>query len=313
MKLTDYLTKDEFRSLRESSDMIAIWQIVVNYAIIAAGFAVFIIWPNPLTFILGSLILAGRILGLVVLSHDAAHSSLFNTRKLNRPIGKWLLAGPAFNDFDSYRDGHLKHHKYAGTDQDPDIPFVQGYPTSSASMRRKFIRDFTGQTGFKDLKYLVRASTISKRLPLILSHAAMIAVLASVGAPWAYVLWWVGFIFVYPGLMRIRIMGEHGAVAALIHSDPRKNTRTTLANPIERLLISPNYVNYHCEHHTLANIPGYRLPKFHKLLKSKGFYEDHPYALEKGYWNVVKNCIGSPSERPAVTIRQGESSYAEMS
>ncbi|MEL7446138.1 MAG: fatty acid desaturase family protein [Pseudomonadota bacterium] len=313
MKLSDYLSPDEVRSFREGSDLLGVWQIAVNYALIAAGFAIFILWPNPLTFLLGAMIQAGRILGLVVLNHDATHSALFKTRSWNRPFGRWLLAGPSLGDFDSYRDGHLKHHKFAGTDNDPDIPFVQGYPTTGQSMRRKFTRDLTGQIGLRDLKYLIQNSTLSKRVPFLVTHGVMIALLALAGNVWAYSMWWVGFIFLYPAFMRIRVMGEHGAVAELIHSDPRRNTRTTIANPIERLFICPNYVNFHCEHHTLANVPGRKLPKLHKLLKERGFYNEHSYAVENGYFDVVKRCIGSVEDRPAVTVRQGAASYADMS
>lgn len=313
MNLSEYLNRDELRSIRESSDLAAVWLIFSNYALIALGFAIFIIWPNPLTFVLGAMIQAGRILGLVVLNHDASHSSLFKTKSLNRPISRWFLSGPSLTDFDSYKAGHLKHHKFAGTEEDPDIPFVKGYPTTASSMRRKFIRDLTGQIGIRDLIYLLKVSTLKKRLPFLVSHAVMIALLAAAGSVMAYSLWWVGFIFFYPAFMRIRIMGEHGAVAALIDDDPRCNTRTTLANPIERLFISPNYVNYHCEHHTIANVPGYKLPQLHKLLSDRGFYRDHPYAVEKGYLRVVKRCIGSPEDRPAVVASNGAASYAEMS
>tara|TARA_R110001599_G_scaffold346479_1_gene571856 strand:- start:11742 stop:12146 length:405 start_codon:yes stop_codon:yes gene_type:complete len=130
---------------------------------------------------------------------------------------------------------------------------------------------------------------------------------------WAYSLWWVGFIFVYPAVMRIRVMAEHGAVAHLLDDDPRCNTRTTLANPLERLFIAPNFVNYHCEHHVLAGISGHKLPKLHRLLRDRGFYEDHPHAIEKGYVNVLERCIGSPADRPDIAVVHGAASYAEMS
>ena len=180
-------------------------------------------------------------------------------------------------------------------------------------MRRKFTRDLIGQTGLQDLKYLFKVSTFGKRIPFLISHLVILVLLAAAGSVWAYAMWWVGFIFFYPAFMRIRVMGEHGAVAQLFDPDPRRNTRTTLANPIERLFIAPNYVNYHCEHHTLASVPGYRLPKLHRLLQARGFYKDHPYAVEQGYMSVLRRCIGSPEQRPKVDIAHGAASYADMS
>ncbi|MEL6377767.1 MAG: hypothetical protein AAFQ04_11330, partial [Pseudomonadota bacterium] len=65
--------------------------------------------------------------------------------------------------------------------------------------------------------------------------------------------------------------------------------------------------------HMLANVPGRKLPALHKLLKSRGFYDEYPHAVENGYYNVIKRCIGSVEHRPTVTIRQGAASYADMS
>ena len=313
MKLNRYLSRDEMRDICRRSDLAGVWRIIANYSLIAFGFAIFVIWPNPITFIAGAMIQGGRILGLAVLNHDAAHLALFRTVRLNRPVARWLLAGPSFGDYDGYKKGHLDHHKYAGTLDDPDIPFVQAYPTSATSMRRKFFRDITGQTGFKDLLYLIKSSKFEKRLPFLMSHFLLIVLLAAAGSVWAYSLWWVGFLVVYPTIMRIRVMAEHGAVAQLIDNDPRRNTRTTIANPIERLLIAPNFVNYHCEHHVLAGVPGNELPGLHRILTERGFYKDHPYAVENGYWNVIKRCIGSPEDRPDVPAVHGAASYADMS
>ncbi len=295
MKITDYLSKDEFSYFRTASDLMGGWRIAFNYLLIAACFILFALYPNPMVFALGVLVLAGRILGLLILNHDAAHHSLFKTRTYNRLFARWLLAGPTLSDFDSYRETHLKHHKYAGTLDDPDISFVDSYPAPIDSIKRKFSRDLTGRTGIRDLLYLIKTSDLKSKIPFFVSHA--VAMMLLVGfAGWktgllSYSMWWVAFLFVFPAVVRLRIMGEHGAVEKLIDSDPRRNTRTTLANPLERLFVAPNFVNYHCEHHVLANVPGHKLPEFHTLLKQRGFYEKHPYAIERGYVEIIRQCI----------------------
>ena len=43
--------------------------------IFAAG-AMFVIWPNPLTYILAVMLIGARQLGLAILMHDAAHGAL---------------------------------------------------------------------------------------------------------------------------------------------------------------------------------------------------------------------------------------------
>lgn len=61
---------------------------------------------------------------------------------------------------------------------------------------------------------------------------------------------------------------EHGAVA--FSSGPFRKTRTTLANPFERLFLAPYHVNYHLEHHLVMHIPAHNLPRLHALLLAKG-------------------------------------------
>lgn len=313
MVISDYLSREELKAFRTPSHVKAIWQVLVNYGIIAGAFALFALWPNPLTFIVSAFILGGRILGLAILNHDAGHGGLFKTARMNRIIARWLFTGPILGDYEGYRKGHMEHHKHAGTINDPDIPFVKEYPVSAASMRRKFIRDLTGQTGFRDLKYLIKSSTLKKRIPFLVWHGAVMAALYGAGALWAYPLWWVAFVFCYPVILRIRVMGEHGNVADLLDGDVRNNTRTTLVNPIERLLISPNFVNYHCEHHVLPIVPGHNLPRLHRVLKSRNFYADHPHAVVKGYWNVISLCIGERHDRHDFSNKRGAASYANMS
>jgi fatty acid desaturase len=52
--------------------------------------------------------------------------------------------------------------------------------------------------------------------------------------------------------------------------DELRNTRTTIARWWERLLIAPNYVNYHLEHHLVMTVPHYHLPRMHRLLHARG-------------------------------------------
>ena len=44
------------------------------------------------------------------------------------------------------------------------------------------------------------------------------------------------------------------------NADPLRNTRTTRATPLARLLVAPYFVNYHLEHHLFLFVPCWRLP-----------------------------------------------------
>ncbi len=313
MKLDDYLSREEREHFRQASDAVALWQVFVNYALIVAAFALFIRWPNPGTFLVSSLVLAGRFVGLGILNHDAAHNALFKTKSLNRAVGRWLFAGPTLVDYDAYRKGHLSHHRNAGTLNDPDLPFVNSYPVERASMRRKLTRDHIGRTGLRDGLYLVAMSVMKRRLPSLVAHLALLGVLYAVGAPWAYGLWWAAFVLFVPVCLRIRVMGEHGNVKNLLSRDAREHARTTHAGFWARLMISPNYVNYHCEHHFFANVPGHKLPELHRTLRARGFYDDYPEALAPNYLSVLKRCVGDRDDRPDFgAVAKSKASLANM-
>ncbi len=313
MKISDYLSQEEKSAFRQLSNSVGFLQVVSNYAIIIGAFALFGFWPNPLTFVVSAALLAGRYVGLGILNHDAAHNALFRTKRLNRRIARWLFSGPTLIGYDTYRAGHLSHHRYAGTIKDPDIPFVRSYPVQRDSMRRKLTRDFIGRTGLRDTLYLCMMTVKHFRWRAVVVHLVMFGALYSAGIPWAYPMWWVGLVFFVPAFLRIRVMGEHGNVVNLLSKDAREHARTTHAGWLARMFISPNYVNYHCEHHFFATVPGHRLPALHKLLKERGFYDDNPTALAPNYISVIRECVGSRDDRPDLSeIEHGKASLANM-
>lgn len=287
MKVSDYLSPGELQALTKRSDARAWFTFAVNWGLIAGAFALAIAWPNPLTIVLAVLILAARQLGLGILVHDCAHHALFRDRRTNEAVGQWLAGTPINLSLAGYRTYHLAHHRYAGTPQDPDIGFVASYPISRASLRRKFARDITGRTGMRDLARSLSRFQLARDWPWLAFHAGLFAVLALAGGWWAYGLWWVAQLFVYPVIVRLRQIGEHGVAPDRASSDPRLNTSTTLARWWERLFIAPNHVHYHVEHHLAAGVPPYRLPQMHRLLSARGFYDGY-HAISHGYADVIR-------------------------
>tara|TARA_Y100000591_G_C21387599_1_gene476581 strand:- start:234 stop:518 length:285 start_codon:yes stop_codon:yes gene_type:complete len=88
---------------------------------------------------------------------------------------------------------------------------------------------------------------------------------------------------------RIRNAAEHGSPIDSNDLNPLVNTRTTIANPLERLTVAPNYVNYHLEHHLLPSIPPYQLKEFHKKLSQLGVLKNSKVA--KNYGEVISDLI----------------------
>lgn len=287
MKISDYLSREELVALNRRSDLRAWWAFVVNWGLIAGAFALVVRWPNPLTVPIAVLVIAGRQLGLGILVHDCAHHALFRSARMNEIVGQALAGWPMNISLSAYRTYHLAHHRHAGTPMDPDLGFVAAYPIPMASLRRKLWRDLSGQTGLRDLRMSLARFTWRQQGPWLVFHLALAGVLTALGVLWAYGLWWMAYLFVYPAIMRLRQIGEHGVVADRGQIDPRLNTATTLTRWWERLLIAPNHVAWHLEHHVAGGIPPYRLHHMHALLRSRGFYAGFD-AVSHGYFDVVR-------------------------
>ena len=158
MKPNEVLTTQQRDDVLQRSDVKAWVAVMSAWTLTLITLMLVGHFPGFLTLALAWIVLPGRQLSLAVLMHEAGHGSLFKTRALNRWVGEWLCALPVLSDFDAYARGHQIHHRLAGTADDPDLPNYHTYPISKASLKRKWFRDLTGQTGFKVLQTLARGT-----------------------------------------------------------------------------------------------------------------------------------------------------------
>ncbi len=280
--------------------------IIYAWAVIIGAGALFIAFPNPLTYILAVMLIGARQLGLAVLEHDAAHGGLHPNAKLNDWMAEWLCGAAIGNSLKRYRPYHLTHHKFTEQPEDPDLILSKPFPVTRGSLTRKFIRDLTGQTFFKQrvqptLKRVL-AGKPSKKSRVAdhpgrrfwIVNLAAIAILSAFGYWWAWpALWLVPMATWFPLVTRMRSMAEHAMVQNVTADNPFSHARTTLANPIERLLIAPFWVHYHCEHHMFMYVPCYRLEAVHDGLKRKDLIEK--MSVTKGYLAVLNRCASKPA------------------
>lgn len=294
MNLKDILTPEEFAQVTRKSDFAAARIVAFDWMVIAGTFYLVAIYPNPLSILLAIFILGARQLGFGVIVHETGHRTLFTSPALNDFCGTWLSGYLVFSNKESYMRAHLKHHRDAGTREDPDLSNYHSYPIPTESLRRKVIRDLTGQVGWRRLKSIARAI---RRLPSldaqtrhyllgsVIANVVLFGVLAAFGHPWLYLLWIAAFMTTHMLVSRIRQIAEHAAVPDIFDTDPRRHTRTLYINWLERLLVAPHEVNYHLEHHLMASVPIYRLKQLHDLLLKKGFYDGVEF--ERGYFNLL--------------------------
>ncbi len=282
-RASDIFSRDEIRHLSARSNWRGAWLVIHCWATIFIVWAVCLVWTNPLTILLGIMVVGGRQLGLGVIGHDAAHYTLFTHRAVNDWVAEWFCNRPLLGaSIVPYREYHLRHHRFTQQEGDPDLKLSAPFPITRASMYRKIWRDLSGQTGWKQRSQTIRNCFRARegesysllrglrRLgPNLAINLVFFSAFALAGKWYLYFLLWVVPNLTWELLIaRIRNIGEHGAVPD--DDDRLRNTRTTLAGPLVRLLFAPYFVNYHLEHHLLVSCPCYRLPEAHRLLMAKG-------------------------------------------
>ena len=324
--ISDLFTREEITELTAKSDLHGSWAVLSTWAVIGGTFATVAgfweylpNWGRLLICIVALVILAGRQLALAILTHDASHQSLFKTKWLNDTLTDWLCARPVWNDLHKYRKHHLRHHSKTSTVDDPDLSLVTGIPTSKKSVMRKFMRDLSGVTGFKfalgrvlmdiekmewtvsnDRRWISQEGRHWSNYPkaflknsgeAIVTNAALFSALWAAGHPKLYALWVLAYVTPFPLLLRVRSMAEHAGMET--SNSALTNTRTTKAGYIARALVAPIHVNYHKEHHLMAAVPYFKLPRMHQILRERGHVSEPPT-----YWQVLNELSAKAEVQP---------------
>ncbi len=268
-------------SLRRRSSLRGLWQVLHAWGVIALAMVAFVLWPNPLSGLVAILVIGSRQLGLLILMHDAAHNALAASPWLNRLLGQCLCAWPMLADLHVYRRYHLRHHARTQQPGDPDAVLTDHYPISRASLRRKLLRDISGRSGLAQRREQFRQALAGEDLagrlrhfahalgPQLAFNAGLFGLLAALGHGYLYLLLWLLPMLTWQQLvLRVRNIAEHAIIPD--RDDPLRNTRTTMANWLERMLVAPYQVNYHGEHHLAMWVPCYRLPAMRRMLAARG-------------------------------------------
>ena len=297
----DLFSKQEWEHVSRRSDLKGLGMVVHCWAVIALAMAA-AIW-QPLLIILAVPIIGARQLGLAVLMHEAAHGGLTRNKTVNDFVGHWLAGAPIGGSLKAYRPYHLQHHKYAQQPEDPDLVLSAPFPITQTSLKRKIIRDLTGQTFIKQrYNQLSNAMGFNIRpgksagnrmqaareaaVPYLVTNIALLVFLSVIGYWWAFfVLWLLPMATWNMIITHLRNIAEHAVVPD--HEDPMRHARTTHATLLERIFLAPYWVNYHCEHHMFMHLPFYRLAEAHRLLERKGITER--MEVQDSYWRVLKS------------------------
>ena len=295
VKPEDFFNLEEWQSLTARSHWRGLWLVAHCWGVIGAAMVMGAVWPA--TIPLAVIIIGTRQLGLFVLMHDAAHAALHINRRVNDWVAVWLCSA----SIRDYRPYHLQHHRFVQQTEDPDLVLSAPFPVTRASLGRKIVRDLTGQTFFKqrfghvvqriksraagESALVLFGQEIAKDRRFLIGNGLGLLLFSAFGVGWVWLAMWLLPMMTWlPLVFRIRNIAEH-ALITKNQPDPLRQARTTQANLLERILVAPYWVNYHCEHHMFTSVPCWNLARAHRMLQRRG--ATSAMEVQPGYLTVL--------------------------
>ena len=304
-KLEKLITTEELRPFTRISAVRGVFWMVVDWATIVGTAWACERWWHPLLYVVAVIVIGSRQHALGVIAHDAAHYTLFKSRRLNDWVGEILLAWPVLVSLRFYRRQHLAHHAHLATDRDPDqvrnrpdllehqrtwldaLLLMCGRGTKQAGLASMFLGS-PARPG--DRRW------IAGRVVVCLAAAAAITWMGW----WRLVaLYWIVPLFTWFVLvMRLRGVLEHWGVP---NKTPLDMTRTVKASPLEGFFLLPHRIHLHIEHHHYPRVPHYRLMALHRRLLEVPVFRERA-EIANGVPAALRDIFRFPARRRSGTV-----------
>lgn len=197
--------------------------------------------------------------------HEAVHRNLCN--KKSDFLASLLTAYPVGLTM-TYRDFHLRHHQYLGTNRDPELELYTSFPRSKLALLSRFLWYSSGIPAVLQFFQQQRTATSSAGRRSYSEPAIFIAIQTLIlgafwftfGNPVYYVVFWVLPVATVGKLLSTtRLLCEHGS------PDRDWVVRTIDAARWQTWLMGAFDFNYHGEHHLFPSIPYAKLQPLYRL------------------------------------------------
>lgn len=254
-----------------------------------------------------SLLLGNQLHAITILQHDCGHGAAYRSPAANLWVGR-LLAWFIFMPFTTFTYLHKRHHAFLGQpDKDPDEWFY------AKGVRWLFLREMLFLPRFV---YESLGTRLPERLrqqvwrELAFNSVSWLVLLAA--AIYFGVFGWLVMTFLLPmALLAMAINPisrgyEHFPLAEMAGAemqrlDLRVNTVTVTSKLLGLLWAN---ITYHVEHHVYPNVPFYRLPALHALMRHKRYCRE-PYPL----FRVLQAKAPSTNHSLALPVQETEDAH----
>jgi len=270
--------------------------IALEYAAIAAAALVSEAFWNPVLYLAAVLFIGGRAHGLGVIGlHDGAHYRLYRSRRWNDRVASYLVCLPLLRSLQGYRRSHFAHHRYTGTERDPDLPYIPTLPMSRRELVVTLVKLLSGWAAARYLVETLRSTPPWTWIAVGIGLAALVGAVALGFTPARLlVLYWLvpnltwGFT-----ITTVRSLGEHYRVPSghpAENADPVFRTREILPTWFDRVFVASHGITYHLAHHLYPSVPFFRLGRLRRLLMEEPAYAQQVH-LTRGYQNLLRELV----------------------
>ncbi|HTP79093.1 MAG TPA: fatty acid desaturase [Bacteroidota bacterium] len=280
-------TAEQKHAIREFHSLNPWWNLVIPFH--------YLIWltcgwiacsSNIMTLRIFAFALAGLSLStLSVLAHESSHNLITRNPRVDRWVG-FLCGLPVLFSSAGYRVMHPLHHKFLGSEGDPDN--IENVSKNSVLLRIVYVAIFFAGVYL----YLVSVPAAALRkgnkdqrkgIILELTLTALAVVTAILYIPVAILLnGWIIPLLIAGQIANIRGIAEHGFTT---HGNELNDTRTVTSNRFLSFMICN--INYHLEHHLYPGVPWYNLPRIHALLQHD--FEEAGSSVYQSYWSFLSD------------------------
>jgi len=303
---------DELKKLSVLEPWRTATALIFDWALIAAAIAFSSYFGGFWAYISAVAVIAGRMHGLGVLTHEVAHFRFLKNRPVADAIGDLLIAWPILATVDGYRQNHLAHHQHTNTDKDPDWAVKLGkaaftFPQSVWHMTWNLLGYLVVVNSLRDLAHVLPRVTATKqtaryRLARLGYYLGVATIITLLGVWKSFLLYWiVPYFTLFLLFLYVRSVAEH--FASMDYDEELGSTRTVLPHFWERGFFAPHNVNLHLEHHLFPGVPFYNLPKLRAALMRDETYRAKAH-MTRGYsTGLLRECLAAAkSDEPAVAL-----------
>ncbi len=243
---------------------------------------------NPVFIPISLLIIVACHQAMALWIHEGCHR-LFENQKLNDLWVDFFFATPLGTTVSKYRSHHMTHHAYLGSEKDED-KWEFAFNIRGKNLILVMLKSLIGIYGFKTISKYVNKKAIKE----IQFLRILMSAFWNLGLLWLcilhdrwylyFLLWLIPLFTITKCLIIVRVTAEHQPHDYSINNpDDTPHigvVRTTLPGWLNKWIFYQVNFNYHVEHHMFPSVPFYNLPKLHKYLKEKKFYDIFPESIQ---------------------------------